>query len=423
MQPKVEKREALKPLPRLLNVAAYARVSSLKDEMKHSLSAQVSYYSGMIQSHPGWIYAGVFYDEGVTGTKELRKGFQDLLTKCREGKIDMVITKSISRFARNTVTLLSTVRELKSIGVDVFFEEQDIHSSSASGELMLTILASFAQEESLSVSTNQKWKIKKCFEEGKPWNVVLYGYRWKDGCFRIEPAEAAVVRRIFADYLSGMGTPAIAKEFNRDGIKTLRSYPCKPDVVAKVLRNYTYTGNLHLQKTYRENHLTKRKMKNDGVLPCYLAEETHEAIIDVDTFNAVQEEIRIRAEKYKHSKPCDARYPFSGMIVCGKCGRHYRRKTTQTGIVWICSTYNTQGKAACPSKQIPEEKLAGLLSDLDNSDVQELVAEGENTIRIRFKEGGEELRTWQDRSRSESWTDEKRASARKKRLERSDMNG
>ena len=152
-------------VPKAIRVAAYARVSSGKDAMLHSLSAQVSYYSTLIQANSEWTYCGVYADEAKTGTKDSRENFQRMLTDCRNGKIDLVITKSISRFARNTVTLLETVRELKSLGVDVYFEEQNIHTLSADGEMMLTILASYAQEESLSASENQKWRIRKNFEQ------------------------------------------------------------------------------------------------------------------------------------------------------------------------------------------------------------------------------------------------------------------
>ena len=201
MDRKIERVTICKPIEKqVLRVAAYARVSSGKDAMLHSLSAQISYYSERIQSHQGWVYCGVYADEVFTGTKENRKNFQRLLTDCRNGKIDLIITKSISRFARNTITLLKTVRELKSLGVDVFFEEQNIHSISSDGELMLTILASYAQEESLSASENQKWRVKRNFEQGKPWSVILYGYRYKNGSFVIEPTEAKIVKKIFSEY-------------------------------------------------------------------------------------------------------------------------------------------------------------------------------------------------------------------------------
>ena len=190
--------------PKATRVAAYARVSSGKDAMLHSLSAQVSYYSGLIQNHPGWLYCGVYADE------------------CRAGNIDLIITKSISRFARNTVVLLQTVRDLKSLGVDVYFEEQNIHSMSADGELMLTILASYAQEESLSASENQKWRIKKNFEEGMPWSGQVLGYKYVNGVYIVKPEEAEIVRNIFTDYLSGMGIETIMKKLNAQG-KTSRN--------------------------------------------------------------------------------------------------------------------------------------------------------------------------------------------------------
>ena len=204
MTRKIEQVRFAESAPKKKRVAAYARVSSGKDAMLHSLSAQVSYYSDYIQSN-GWEYAGVYADEAITGTKDKRDGFQKLLTECRNGNVDMVITKSISRFARNTVTLLTTVRELKELGVDVYFEEQNIHTTSADGELMLTILASYAQEESLSVSENMKWRIKKNFEDGKPWSGFVLGYRCENGQYVVVPEEAEVVRRIYREYLEGLG--------------------------------------------------------------------------------------------------------------------------------------------------------------------------------------------------------------------------
>lgn len=207
-------------VPKLTRVAAYARVSSGKDAMLHSLSAQVSYYNDLIQHQPGWVFCGVYADEALTGTKADRENFTHLLNDCRAGKVDIVITKSISRFARNTVTLLGTVRELKRIGVDVYFEEQNIHSISPDGELMLSILASYAQEESLSASENQKWRIERNFENGMPWNGTMLGYRYKDGTYITVPEETETVRFIFDQYLSGKGITAIMKMLNKKAIPT-----------------------------------------------------------------------------------------------------------------------------------------------------------------------------------------------------------
>nr|DAZ85042.1 MAG TPA: integrase [Caudoviricetes sp.] len=422
MEIRIEKKNAIAPLPRLKNVAAYARVSSSKDAMQHSLAAQISYYSGLIQSHSGWRFAGVFADDGLTGTKESREGFQKLLAQCRAGEIDVVITKSISRFARNTVTLLSTVRELKSLGIDVFFEEQNIRSASSEGELMLTILASFAQEESLSASENQKWRIKRNFEQGRPWSGKLFGYRLVNGTFILLPDEAVIVRRVFDEYLSGRGTEAIANGLNADGL-TNRGGKWYPSVIAHMLRNVDYTGNLLLQKTYREDHLTKRKKKNDGVLPQYFVEEAHEAIVDSDTFEAVQKEAEGRLAKYKHENKGSEKYAFTGLIVCAVCGRKYKRKKTHAGPVWICPTFNSAGKAVCPSKQIPEETLKELTAGIDLSTVERMTAENGNVLRVRFRDGTERTLVWKDRSRSESWTDDMKRKAKDAAEKRWKKNG
>lgn len=424
MESKIKKKACRNRLPKLLNVAAYARVSSAKDAMRQSLSAQVSYYSELIQSRPGWRYAGVFADEGVTGTKESREGFQRLLSECRAGRVDMVITKSISRFARNTVTLLSTVRELKSLGVDVFFEEQNIHSTSGDGELMLTILASFAQSESESMSANVKWKVKKCFSEGRPWGAKLYGYRFENDRFIVLPDEAAIVKRVYAEYLSGKGAEAITNGLNADGVTTRRGGKWYPNVIWQMLRNSSYTGSLLLQKTYREDPITKRKRINDGVFPQYFVEESHEAIIAKDVFEAVQREIERRERLYKHEKNGKKGYPFTGLIVCGHCGRKFRRKTTRKNShSWICPTFNSAGKTVCPSKMIPEETLMKLTEGVDLNAVDRMIAEDGNVIRVCFKDGTERILKWKDRSRRESWTEEMRQSAREAALKEGGKDG
>ena len=415
--------------PKLTRVAAYARVSSGKDAMLHSLSAQVSYYNELIQRHPGWVFCGVYADEALTGTKADRENFTRLLQDCKAGKVDMVITKSISRFARNTVTLLETVRELKLIGVDVYFEEQNIHSISADGELMLSILASYAQEESLSASENQKWRIKRNFENGMPWNGTLLGYRYENGKYIIVPDEAETVQLIFDSYLSGMGITAIMKMLNEKGILSRNGNAWCKSSVMRVLRNYAYTGNLLLQQTYRENHLTKRTLQNNGEFPKYHITGSHEPIISLRQFNAVQEEIRRRAEKHTHPGVKQKTYPFTGMVVCGGCGKHYRRKITKTGPVWICSTFNTMGKAYCPSKQIPENTLISITEevlgsmDVLHDKITAIKAEKNNTLVFCFKDGSETVKRWQDRSRAESWTEEMKEAARQKALERSKSNG
>ena len=411
-------------LPQLTRVAAYARVSSAKDAMRHSLSAQVSYYSDLIQRHPGWAYAGVYADEAKTGTRDSRENFVRLIDDCRAGRIDAIITKSISRFARNTVMLLETVRELKALGIDVYFEEQNIHTLSADGELMISILASYAQEESLSASENQKWRIRKNFEEGRPWNGTMLGYRYRNGTLVVEPDEAEIVKRVFREYLDGKGVVAIAKGLNADGVPTRYGNQWCKTSVSGILHNYAYTGNLLLQKTFRENHLTKRTLPNEGQLPQYHAEGSHEAIIRMEDYVSVQAEMQRRAAKHAPpSKGYRNRYPFTGLIVCGCCGKHYRRKVTATGPVWICGTYNTFGKAACLSKQIPEGVLTDLTVDMAMDEITEIWAEKDNRLVFRFRSGEETVKRWKDRSRAESWTPEMRDAARQKALKRSRQNG
>jgi DNA invertase Pin-like site-specific DNA recombinase len=407
-------------------VAAYARVSSGKDAMLHSLSAQVSFYSDLIQHHDDWLYVGVYADEAKTGTKESRPDFQRLIADCHAGKIDMVITKSISRFARNTVTLLQTVRDFKAWGVDIYFEEQNIHTLSSDGELMITILASYAQEESRSVSENQKWRIRKNFEEGIPGKAFMLGYRQQGVKYEIVPEEAELVRRIYSDYLGGLGYQGIANQLNEENVPSPAGKTWHPSVIQKILTNYAYTGNMILQKTYRENHMTKQPRINKGELPMYHVENAHEAIIPMETFRAVLAEKERRSAKFQNKTVPKKAYPFSGMMVCGNCGKNYRRKTTKTGIVWICSTFNTAGKAACAAKQIPEETLMitaaealGLESfspEVFALRVSSITVKNGNTLVFHLTDGSQVEKTWKDRSRRESWTEEMKQAARKAAL-------
>jgi len=415
------------PKPRIIRVAGYARVSLGKDAMLHSLQMQINYYHDYICSHPDWLFAGVYSDEAIAGTKEDRPGFQKMLSDCRDGYIDMIVTKSVSRFARNTVTLLETVRSLKQRNIDIYFEEQNIHTMSADGELLLTILAGYAEEEARSVSENMKWRIRKNFEEGLTWDGTILGYRRREGVYEVVPEEAAIVRRIFHEYLAGKGTQAIATGLNSDGCKTRYGSAWRRSGIYKILRNCTYTGNLLLQKTYRTDFRTKRAALNRGELPKFLVENAHEPIISKEEFDSVQAEIGRRAEKFgTPDRMVSVKYPFSGLIVCGKCGARYRHKVTATGPVWICTTFNQKGKKACPSKQIPEAALLAVTEDLLGSTdaipkkiTSIRVLEG-NSLVFRFPDGTEIERKWRDRSRAESWSPQMRESARRKMLERNE---
>ena len=268
-------------------VAAYARISMETEKMLHSLSAQVSFYSAYIQKNPEWEYVGVYSDDGISGTgTKKRDGFRKLIADCEAGKIDIVLTKSISRFARNTVDLLENVRHLKSMGIEVRFEKEHINSLDGDGELMLTILASFAQEESRSISDNVKWGIRKGFKRGRVnGGTAIYGYRWNGEEYVIEPDEATIVKQIFADFLNGMSPRKIGQQLVERKLNTVRGIDFYADAIRRMLRNVTYTGNMLLQKTYIADAISKKSKKNNGELPRYHVEDTHKAIIDKETFD------------------------------------------------------------------------------------------------------------------------------------------
>lgn len=425
----IEAKEALSTHKR---VAAYARVSCGKEEMLHSLAAQVSFYSDLIQRHPDWTFAGVFADEAETGTKNSRPEFQRLIAECQAGQVDMVITKSISRFARNTVTLLETVRDLKEHGVDVYFEEQNIHTESADGELMLTILASYAQEESRSVSENCKWRIRNDYKEGKSSTCIrIYGYEYKNGRLNVIPEEAEIVRMVFSNYLDGMGRNAIMKKLTRLGVPTKNGGRWSESTVGSILRNEKYIGDMLLQKGYVPDHLTKRIVPNRGELPMYYAEGTHEAIVDKGMFEAVQAEIVRRAALSQHSE-AKTFSEFSGMIHCARCGANFCKKINGSGtkyakVTWACRTFTYQGRHECAAKRIPDNILktkcaeALGLAEYDaesfKANVAAITVPDDGVLVFTFKDGKERTLTWANPSRRESWTDEMRSAARERAKE------
>ena len=413
-------------------VAAYARVSSGKDAMLHSLSAQVSYYSGMIQRHPGWLYSGVYADEALTGTKDDRENFQQLLIACRNGELDMVITKSISRFARNTVTLLQVIRELKELGVDVFFEEQNIHTMSADGELMITILASYAQEESRSASENQKWRVRKGFENGELLNWRhMFGYDIDRNGVKINEAEAEIVRCVFNRFIKGESMTSIARNLNDAGVLRSLGGRWTDQRVRELLSNEKYCGNALLMKRFRNNHIEKRLVPNHGELPMYYAEGTHPAIIEQNLFNKAQERLNsIKAAASTWQPPHLT--AFSGMIHCAQCGAKYKRTKKHNYHAWNCAKYHLEGKSSCPGLQIREEILykaateALALKMFDEKAfrdrVSKIIAGGDHTLCFWLKDGTKNEISWHPPSRKESWTQEMRAEAKRRTLDRGGKN-
>ena len=410
-----------------LRVCAYARVSSGKDAMLHSLSAQVSYYQKFIASHIDWVFCGIYADEAFTGTKEVRPQFQKMLEECRSGNIDLVVTKSISRFARNTITLLQTVRELKAMGVDVFFEEQNIHTLSADGELMLSILASYAQEESLSASENQKWRIRKSFEAGKITAAFpkLFGYRVVKGKITIDEETAPIVREIFSQFASGASLAEIAHWLTDNGVPCIVKGAWSSKKVKLILSNEKYSGNALLQKTFRNNHLEKRKIVNRGHLPQFFVEDTHPAIVDMVTYQIVKERLQEASDYFTPTTP-QSESPFSKKMVCGYCGEYVKRAKNNARTVWNCHRYLEEGKAGCKgAKQIRNDMLEELCCEvfgwesLDEEFIRKNVVKiivFAHKLTFEMADGTSIEKEWQNKSRSASWTPEMRERARQRAL-------
>jgi DNA invertase Pin-like site-specific DNA recombinase len=262
--------------PTRKRVAAYARVSVDSEELMQSLSAQVGHYSALIQANPAWEYAGVYADAGISGTGMKHRGeFQRLLADCDKGLVDIILTKSISRFARNTVDLLNAVRHLRERGVSVRFEREGLDSLSPDGELMLSILASYAQEESLSISENVKWGIRKRFERGEFLAYRIYGYQWTGGRFEIVEAEAEAVVFMHRSFAGGMTITEISDALADRGILNRRGLPFGKTSILRILDQEKYRGFSILQRTYVDSHITHRKRLNRGELPRFEVDGTH----------------------------------------------------------------------------------------------------------------------------------------------------
>ena len=286
------------PKQKRLKVAAYARVSHTN--LLHSLSNQVSYYNDFIGNNPDWEFKGVYVDGAISGRNaSKRKEYQRLISDCRKGEIDIILTKSISRFGRNTVELLKTIRELKQLNISVRFEKENIDTLTTDGELLLTLLATLAEEESKTIGENIRWKIKKKFEQGMPHiKQDMYGYRFKETKYEIEPREAEIVKQIYAWYLEGEKPTFIARKLNEQGIKTRKGNQFSRSVIHKILLQEAYTGILILQKTYHVGH-KGRSVENKGERTKYIVENAHEAIISKEMFHKVQEE---KSKRSLHNK-------------------------------------------------------------------------------------------------------------------------
>lgn len=364
-----------------LKVAAYARVSTEQDEQQSSYGAQVDYYGKYIRSNPAWEFVGIYADEGITGTNtKKRDGFNRMIADAKAGKIDLILTKSISRFARNTVDALQTIRELSALKVEVYFEKEGIHTLDKQCEVMLTIMSSLAQEESRSISENVRWGKQKSMQDGN----VSFGYKHflgyrkgEDGRPEVVPEEAAIVREIYHMFLDGMTIRNIAKKLTERGVKT----PGGKDIwsvstIKSILSNEKYKGDALLQKTYTVDYLSKTVRKNNGEVKQYYVSNSHDAIIDEDTFNLVQAELERRSNFRSALRDNSV---FSTKIICGECGYFYGRKVLHSNskkhrkVVWYCN-HRYDGEEKCTSPSISEsdikkyylEALKKLLSNKDS---------------------------------------------------------
>lgn len=353
--------EEIKKAEKCLKVAAYCRVSTDEEEQKNSYQAQIEYYTDKINKNPEWQMAGIFADEGITGTQaKKRPEFLKMIRLCRQGKIDVILTKSLSRFARNTVDSLNYIRELRTLGIAVISEKENINTLTAESEMLITIMSCFAQAESESISKNVAWGIRQSFKNGNvPMQYKkLLGYKkGADGNAEIVSDEAEIVKEIYRCYLDGASLNQIADMLNNRGLTTKGSNsPYRKEVIQRILTNEKYTGDALLQKTYITDCITKKSRKNNGELPMYLVKNHHEPIISRTDFNRVQEEMARRSAKRSIAEKLtkteqgkySAKYALSELLICGECGSHYRRVTwTAKGfkeIKWRCINRIQYGK-------------------------------------------------------------------------------
>jgi len=354
---------------RKLRVCAYCRVSTDQAEQKNSFSAQVEHYTAYIKNNLAWGFAGIYADEALSGKNAAKRPqFMRMVKDAEDKKIDLIITKSISRFARNTADCLKTVRKLKLIGVGVYFEKENINSLNAESELMLTILSSIAEEELVSTSQNMRWAYQRRFKNGisKINTTRFLGYdKGKSGKLIINEEQATIVRRIFKDYLSGQGISRIAKRLK--GIKNISgNIKWASSVIREILKNEKYVGDMLLQKTITKDF---KKKRNKGEVPMYYVKDDHPAIVSREDFEKAQILMVERAkskgniegtrEKYLN------RYAFTSTIECGHCGKSYKRHIDNCGnvaesVCWVCSTYIIEGKNSCKVGRIKEETIKGL---------------------------------------------------------------
>jgi len=400
----------IRPELKVLRVAAYCRVSTKLEQQEGSYEAQISYYTEKINSNSNWKLAGIYADDGISATNtKKRDDFNAMIEDCMAGKIDMIITKSVSRFARNTVDSLQTIRKLKEKNIAILFEKEGVNTLEGSGELLITILSSQAQEESRNISENTRWGIVRRYENGiisvNHKKFMGYTKDKKSGELVVVPEQAEIVRRIFRMYLEGSSILEITRALEEDKIKTVTGKDTwHPGVIERMLINEKYMGDALMQKTYTVDFLTKKRVKNDGIVPQYYIEDNHEAIIPKEIFYKVQEEkarraslnksaVTRKANKLKKEKSkFSSKYALTEILVCAECGHSYRRQTWskygQKSAVWRCENRLKNGvKATCKnSPTLKEEPIHHTIMTAINNVVENngefIGAFRENIIRV-----------------------------------------
>ena len=384
------KPEAVRVSKRQLRVAAYCRVSTDDEEQLTSYEAQKNYYTDKIMTNKEWTMAGIFADEGITGTSaRKRPEFLRMIRQCKQGKIDIVLTKSISRFARNTVDCLNYVRALKELGIAVIFEKENMNTLEIDSEILITMLGAFAQSESESISANVRWGIRQAMKEGKATiqYKYLYGYRkGDDGKPEIIPDQAEVVRKIYDLFLSGTPVRGIQEYLNENAVPNINGEPkWARSAIDSILTNEKYCGDVLLQKTYIDDCINKKVKKNTGQLPMYLVQNHHEGIISRETFDAAQAELARRSAGKSPSKKnaptgrsrYSSKYALSDRLYCGECGTRYQRCTWRNRdgskrIVWRCVSRVDYGSKYChDSPTLDEEPLHRAILAAINSAVKD----------------------------------------------------
>lgn len=371
---------------RKLKVAAYCRVSTSGPVQLASLEIQIETYTSMIESCPDWILAGVFYDIGSGLRRTGRVGLDDLLRKAKRGKVDYILTKSISRVSRDTLELLKIIRFLRERGINMHFENENLDSIKQDKEFEITLRSMLAQDESRNISENIQWGFQRKFEKGDVFKKYknFMGYTCVDGEIVIVPEQAEVVRKIFELYLQGLTLGQIKMYLESMDIKTVTGKDqWDTTTIQKMLKNEKYKGDALLQKTYTEDFMTSKKVKNTGQRTQYFVSESHPAIVTIEIFDRVQEEMAKRLRVIQHEdgtvSPSDSKYNgkylLGNLLVCGDCGASYRRRTERGKVVWRCATRIEKGKEACSesptiNEEWIKEKLANALcTELDDENV------------------------------------------------------